>query len=111
MIKETVTQVRPNTSVAWQDDVLLMATQAEQDSVMNYLQSHYYSTGKVTRTVTVAPDGLSRTIDVVFSDLDAVHEFYRDEQLQSFKQARNAYLENNNILTTYIQEGFDRFSI
>lgn len=111
MIKETVTQVRPNTSVAWPEDTLVMATQAEQDSVMNYLQTQYYDPGKVTKVITTTPDGLTRTIEFVFQDLAVVHNFYHDTQLQAFKQARNTYLENNNILTSYTQEGFDRFSV
>ena len=105
MIKEIVIQVRPSVEIAWPEEAL--GSQAQDNE--NYLQNQYYATNKIVKSPpSTSSDGLTKTYEYVFSNMESVTEFYNDATIQAYKQVRNNYMDANGIVASYTQEGFVR---
>ena len=95
MFQITRKQIRPNTSVeyvsfnsAWVDP-----------SVRDYIDLNYKETGKVVSThKTDSPDDLERTIQTIYSDIQAAREWSDDHFLTvNFHSPAFQYMANNNM--------------
>ena len=83
--------IRPSTDVPWFNDTW-------PPSHMEYVQTNYKDTGKLTGSKTVSEDGLTMTTVHTFTDEVAEAEWMSDVYLQTMLQQRQEYNAINDII-------------
>jgi hypothetical protein len=91
IIIETQTFIRPSTDVLWFKDTW-------PETHMEYINTVYKNTGKLSSTLVISEDGLTMYAELVFSSQSALDEFSADVYLVGMLQDRDVYNYENNIL-------------
>ena len=105
MIKRTIKQIRPNTSVQF---VNIMSNDQTliSEEVKTYIVDNYVTTNKVTFEGGVeSVDGLELTLVKNWADHAAIESYYSDPYIiNNLITPRTTYMEQNNILTSLVDE-------
>jgi len=98
MIKRTITQTRPNTSVPF---VNIMASDQTlvSEEVKTYIIDNYVTTNKVSfENGVMSEDGLTLTIIKMWANQEAIDEYYADPYIvENLISIRIGFLATNSI--------------
>ena len=98
MIKRTIVQTRPNTSVQFVNIMSADQTLVSQE-VKSYITDNYITTNKVSfENGVVSEDGLTFTIVKMWANQEAINEYYADPYIvENLISIRIGFLATNSI--------------
>lgn len=105
MIKRTITQTRPNTSVQFVNIMGADQTFVSQE-VKSYITDNYITTNKVSfENGVVSEDGLTFTIVKMWANQEAINEYYADPYIiENLISLRGIFFATNSISSTVTDE-------
>jgi|OM-RGC.v1.030372741 hypothetical protein len=99
-IAQIVTYLRPNIDTSFYPDVL-------KSIVADHVRDSYIATGKlISRTSVLSPDGLTKTVTLVFDNQISLDDYLLDEVIANSQwyRDRQIYCEKYNILVSVSQQ-------
>jgi len=88
----TITWVRPNTGVDWY---------VSSDSEIAYFKTNFRDNNKLSTSITVSADELTRTSVSTFTNDTVREEWKADSKVQEHLTARDTYNTNNSISKSF----------
>ena len=105
MIKRTITQTRPNTSVQFVNIMSNDQTLVSEE-VKSYITDNYITTNKVSfENGVISEDGLTLTIVKMWANQEAINEYYADPYIiENLISVRVGFLATNSVSSTINDE-------
>ena len=88
----TITWVRPNTGVDWY---------VPSNTHKAYIKTNFRDNGKISTSITVSADELTRTSVSTFTNDTVREEWKADSKVQEHLTARDTYCNNNSISKSF----------